>query len=336
MAHPHQRIVRVLEAQPPAGDPLRRPPPLLQPLGDRRRRVADGLGGLRAPRPLPGVPVGAPGPVAVPAAAARDTLDAARPADRPWGDRREALPALEILRRRSRTEGKNEPRRSSGVLSATSPAVVDTSRGRCPLRRLVRPSVRSWGAAPTASVASASSASTRAWSTSSAALRTTSESPPARPASRRSDRSDSVRVTAVVSFVVPGRNTLWVTRWPTPRVDLGRVTPRRGTRTLAGARATSAASPQARRCTAWWSAWASGGTAWRRITTRRRAAGLQARDEGHDVAHVGRDVGRRHDVALDVRRRRRPVGSDRPRVGDARLGGSPPASRVNDLSGHHS
>ena len=43
-----------------------------------------------------------------------------------------------MRRRGSRMEGKKLPFRSLGMASSTSPALVETSRGRCPLRSLVR------------------------------------------------------------------------------------------------------------------------------------------------------------------------------------------------------
>ncbi len=61
-------------------------------------------------------------------------------------------------------EGKKLPRRILGMASSTSSALVDSSRARRPLRWVVRASLRSWGAAPITSVASAS---IRAWSTTS-------------------------------------------------------------------------------------------------------------------------------------------------------------------------
>jgi hypothetical protein len=51
--------------------------------------------------------------------------------------------ARSMRRRRSRMEGKNDPLRSLGILSSTSPALVDSSRSRLPLRWVVRVSLRS-------------------------------------------------------------------------------------------------------------------------------------------------------------------------------------------------
>ena len=48
-----------------------------------------------------------------------------------------------MRRRLSSTLGKNEPLRSFGILSSTSPALVVSSRGRLPFRWVVRESVRS-------------------------------------------------------------------------------------------------------------------------------------------------------------------------------------------------
>ena len=53
-----------------------------------------------------------------------------------------------MRRRRSSTLGKNEPLRSLGIFSSTSPALVVSRRGREPFRWLERVSVRSWGSAP--------------------------------------------------------------------------------------------------------------------------------------------------------------------------------------------
>ena len=50
--------------------------------------------------------------------------------------------AWSIRRRRSSSDGKNEPARSFGIASSRSPAVVDRVRGRWPLRCTVRASVR--------------------------------------------------------------------------------------------------------------------------------------------------------------------------------------------------
>src|SRR4051812_9603524 len=52
--------------------------------------------------------------------------------------------------------GKNDPFRSFGIRSSTSPAWVASNRSRAPLRSVVRDSVRSYLAAPIRSVASAS------------------------------------------------------------------------------------------------------------------------------------------------------------------------------------
>jgi hypothetical protein len=68
--------------------------------------------------------------------------------------------AFYARRRRSSRLGKNDPARSLGMRSSKSPAVVDSTRGRCPLRCPSRVSVRWCGAAPITAV---SSASMRAW-----------------------------------------------------------------------------------------------------------------------------------------------------------------------------
>ena len=51
--------------------------------------------------------------------------------------------ARSMRRRRSRIEGKNDPLRSLGILSSTSPALVDSNRARVPLRWVVRLADRS-------------------------------------------------------------------------------------------------------------------------------------------------------------------------------------------------
>ena len=47
-----------------------------------------------------------------------------------------------MRRRGSSSEGKNEPSRSLGMRSSTSPALVDSSRALLPLRWVVRLAVR--------------------------------------------------------------------------------------------------------------------------------------------------------------------------------------------------
>jgi hypothetical protein len=54
-----------------------------------------------------------------------------------------AYNAWSIRRRRSSTDGKNEPVRSFGICTSTVPPLVITSRGRVPLRSVVRSGVRS-------------------------------------------------------------------------------------------------------------------------------------------------------------------------------------------------
>ena len=67
-----------------------------------------------------------------------------------------AYRAWSTRRRRSSSDGKNDPVRSFGIRSSKSPAVVDNIRSRCPLRCPVRASVRSCGSAPITEVSSAS------------------------------------------------------------------------------------------------------------------------------------------------------------------------------------
>jgi len=54
-----------------------------------------------------------------------------------------ACNALSIRRRCSSSDGKNDPDRSVGILSSTFPDVVEIVLLRCPLRWVVRFSVRS-------------------------------------------------------------------------------------------------------------------------------------------------------------------------------------------------
>ena len=68
--------------------------------------------------------------------------------------------AWSTRRRRSSSDGKNDPARSLGIRSSRSPAVVVSVRGRLPLRWAVRSAVRSHGPAPITAV---SSASINAW-----------------------------------------------------------------------------------------------------------------------------------------------------------------------------
>jgi hypothetical protein len=53
--------------------------------------------------------------------------------------------AWSTRRRRSNSDGKNDPVRSLGIRGSRSPAVVVDVRGRCPSPRVSRLSVRSWG-----------------------------------------------------------------------------------------------------------------------------------------------------------------------------------------------
>ena len=68
--------------------------------------------------------------------------------------------ALSIRRRGSSSSGKNDPLRSLGIPTVMSPAGVDTSLSRCPLRRFVRLRDRSCGSAP---IRADSSASINSW-----------------------------------------------------------------------------------------------------------------------------------------------------------------------------
>src|SRR4051812_7839065 len=92
-----------------------------------------------------------------------------------------------MRRRGSRMTGKNDPFRSFGIRSSTSPAWVANNRSRAPLRSVVLVLVRSYFPAPTRSVASASINSCMTIRTDS---RTRSTPSPARNASSSSDTAD--------------------------------------------------------------------------------------------------------------------------------------------------
>jgi len=64
--------------------------------------------------------------------------------------------AWSTRRRRSSSDGKNDPARSLGIRSSRSPAVVVNVRDREPFRCAVRASLRSQGPAPITLVSSAS------------------------------------------------------------------------------------------------------------------------------------------------------------------------------------
>src|SRR4051794_1888465 len=83
--------------------------------------------------------------------------------------------------------GKNDPFRSFGIRSSTSPAWVASNRSRAPLRSVVLVLVRSYFPAPISSVASASINSCMTIRTDS---RTRSTPSPVRNASRSSDTAD--------------------------------------------------------------------------------------------------------------------------------------------------
>ena len=97
--------------------------------------------------------------------------------------------ALSIRRRGSSSSGKNDPLRSLGMPTSTSPAGVDSSLGRCPLRRLLRVGVRSPWSAPILADTSASISSCRAVPRISAMEVVSVASVPIR-ASASSDRAD--------------------------------------------------------------------------------------------------------------------------------------------------
>ena len=102
-----------------------------------------------------------------------------------------------MRRRGSRMAGKNEPLRSFGIRSCTSPACVDSTRARAPFRSVTRVSVRSYRAAPIRSLAYSS---INSCSTSRTAPRIKSAPSPARNASSSSDRADWGKAIGEISF----------------------------------------------------------------------------------------------------------------------------------------
>ena len=95
-----------------------------------------------------------------------------------------------MRRRGSRIEGKKLPLRSFGIPSWRSPALVDRTRGRCPLRCVRARSARSHGSAP---IASGASSSINCCSAHRANSRTRSVPSPGASASSRSETADSVQ-----------------------------------------------------------------------------------------------------------------------------------------------
>src|SRR4051812_29006019 len=102
-----------------------------------------------------------------------------------------------MRRRGSRMTGKNDPFRSFGIRSSTSPAWVANNRSRAPLRSVVLVLVRSYFPAPISSVASASISSCMTIRTDS---RTRSTPSPVRNASRSSDTADWDKAIGEVPF----------------------------------------------------------------------------------------------------------------------------------------
>src|SRR3954462_6562807 len=102
-----------------------------------------------------------------------------------------------MRRRGSRMTGKNDPFRSFGIRSPTSPARVASNRSRAPLRSVVLVLVRSYFPAPISSVASASISSCMTIRTDS---RTRSTPSPVRNASRSSDTADWDKAIGEVPF----------------------------------------------------------------------------------------------------------------------------------------
>jgi hypothetical protein len=98
--------------------------------------------------------------------------------------------ARSTRRRGSSSSGKKLPERSFGIPTSTSPPGVDSSFGRCPLRRAVRSGERSPGAAPIKMVSSASiNSCSAAVRMSRSDVDSVGSVPASRPA--RSDRADS-------------------------------------------------------------------------------------------------------------------------------------------------
>lgn len=132
-----------------------------------------------------------------------------------------------MRRRGSSSSGKNEPLRSFGIANVRSPALVESTFGRVPLRWVTRSGVRSHGSAPIFAVASVSiNCCSAHWASS----RTRSVPSPTRNASSRSETADSSRAIGVFSFGVhlvgthPGSRRWLTSRWT-------RFPPRQGTQT---------------------------------------------------------------------------------------------------------
>ena len=81
-------------------------------------------------------------PDSAPSAATRSSTDRV---DTPatYASMTTAHSARSMRRRGSMIEGKKLPLRSLGIFNSTSPARVANSRGRCPLRSVIRASLRS-------------------------------------------------------------------------------------------------------------------------------------------------------------------------------------------------
>ncbi len=127
--------------------------------------------------------------------------------------------ARSTRRRGSSSEGRNEPTRTLGIRSCTSPAGVDSVLDRPPLRWFVLDSVRSCGAAPIAALSSSSINSC-------SAMRTTSRnsslvSPSASTSANAADSRASSTWAIVwhLLYELCGRNSLRVTRWPALSTD---------------------------------------------------------------------------------------------------------------------
>jgi hypothetical protein len=121
-----------------------------------------------------------------------------------------------MRRRGSSGVGKNVPFRSLGMPTRESPVAVASTRGRVPLRSVVRVAVRSHRSAPMTAVASVSISCCNAhWASS----RTRSTPSPAARAASSSDKADSSRAIGVFSFGWFSRNTPRITPMAHPHGD---------------------------------------------------------------------------------------------------------------------
>lgn len=122
-----------------------------------------------------------------------------------------------MRRRRSRTEGKNDPWRSLGIRSSRSPALVESSRDLPRLRWFLRSAERSVGRG--ADHLGRLGFDEDLEDELHPSAHHVEGSPPARIASRRSLTSNWDWATVCLLHVHFGRYTLRITRWPTSWVD---------------------------------------------------------------------------------------------------------------------